>query len=278
MTAIDSILAEFVDATAEIRAGLSARRGKVDSENPTGDTQVAADRWIDELLFERFRDLDAVGAFVSEERTDSHDVGDGYSVAVDPLDGSSNLESNSTTGTIVGVYDAPLPASGRELVASAYVLYGPYTTMTVAHHGTVETSTIREGDVLETGPVSMPDDPEICGVAGRTSEWDASLRSYVDELRDRFKLRYSGAMVADVEQLLTHGGLVGYPATSSRPDGILRLQFESNPIAHIVETAGGRSSDGTGSILDRDPDSLHQPVPTYFGTASLIDELEARQG
>jgi fructose-1,6-bisphosphatase I len=83
-------------------------------------------------------------------------------------------------------------------------------------------------------------------------------------------------MVADVEQLLTYGGFLAYPPSPSQPDGILRLQFESNPIAHIVETAGGRSSDGEKSVLDHEPESLHQSVPTYFGTPSLVDRLETR--
>jgi fructose-1,6-bisphosphatase I len=276
VTAVDTILTTVVEATAEIRPGLATRRTKIEEENPTGDTQVAADQWIDDLLFERFRDLDAVGSYVSEERTGRLDVGDGYSVAVDPLDGSSNLETNNTTGTIVGVYDAPLPARGRDLVASAYVLYGSYTTMTVARDDAVELLVVQDGSVVDSDPVSFPDDPEICGVAGETSEWDTSLRSYVDDLRERHKLRYSGAMVADVEQLLTYGGFLAYPPSPSQPDGILRLQFESNPIAHIVETAGGRSSDGERSILDHEPESLHQSVPTYFGTPSLVDELETR--
>lgn len=276
MTAVDSILTTVVDATTEIRAGLATYRNKVDTENPTGDTQVAADQWIDDLLFEQFRELDAVGSFVSEERPDAIDVGEGYSVAIDPLDGSSNLEPNSTTGTILGIYDAPLPASGRELVASAYVLYGSYTTMTVARDDTVERLVVQEGEVVDTDPVSIPSDPGICGVAGQTSDWDDTLRTYVDELRETYKLRYSGAMVADVEQLLTYGGLLAYPPSPSQPDGILRLQFESNPIAHIVETAGGHSSDGHGSVLDCDPEGLHQCVPTYFGTPALVDELETR--
>jgi fructose-1,6-bisphosphatase I len=276
MTAVDSILTEVIEATTEIRAGLAARREPVDTENPTGDTQTAADRWIDELFFERFGELDAVGEFVSEERAGVCDLGDGYSVAIDPLDGSSNLKSNNTVGTIVGIYDTPLPAQGRELVASAFVLYGPYTTMIVARDDTVETFVIQDGAALDTEPVSMPDTPEIYGVAGQTSEWDASLQSYVDELRVQYKLRYSGAMVADIEQLLTYGGFVAYPSLTSQPDGVLRLQFESNPIAHIVELAGGRSSDGHASILDHDPSSLHQSVPTYFGMPSLVDELEAR--
>ncbi len=276
MNTVDAILDAVVETTEEVRAGMADHRGKVDAENPTGDTQAVADRWIDDLLLERFRELDGVGAFVSEERSGVRDVGEGYSVAVDPLDGSSNLESNNATGTIVAVYDAPLPARGRELVASAYALYGPYTTMTVARGGEVETRVLREGRTVDSNPVSMPADPEICGAAGRTSEWDDALRSYFGELRERYKLRYGGAMVADVEQLLARGGFLAYPSTAAKPDGVLRLQFESNPVAHIVEAAGGRSSDGAGSILDRDPDSLHGAVPTYLGTPSLVDELESR--
>ena len=276
MTGVDAILRTVVEASSDIRDGLATRREKTSSENPSGDSQIAADRWIDDLLFERLGKLDAVGQLASEEQDSIQDVGDGYSVAIDPLDGSSNLRSNNVIGTILGVYDAPLPARGRDLVASAFVLYGPYTTMTVARDGDVETWTLDKGKKSAAKSITMPESGEICGCSGLKSEWQPPVRDYVDELREQYKLRYSGAMVADVQQLLTHGGFLAYPALDSQPNGVLRLQFESNPIAYLVEAAGGASSNGSRSILDCEPTSFHQSIPTYFGAPGLIDELETK--
>lgn len=268
------ILDRLVETTPEIRNGLIRHRQKTDAENPSGDVQLAADTWVDDVLLEALSSLDVVGEFASEERETVVDTGGGLSVAIDPLDGSSNLLSNNTTGTIVGIYDAPLPASGRDLVAAAYVLYGPLTTMTVAAGGDVLGHAIDDGTIVGTTEVTIPDEPGICGFSGPTDGWEPALERYADELRRSTKLRYTGAMVADVEQVLTHGGIVAYPSTSGDPEGILRLQFEANPMAYIVERAGGRSSTGDGTVLHVEPRDLHQRTPVYLGDADLIDRLE----
>ena len=272
---IDRIFDVMVESAEEIRAGLSARQ-LPDEENPSGEQQYAADVRADHLLEERLSAVEGVGTYASEERERLIDTGDGYSVTADPLDGSSNLESNNTVGTVLGVYDAPLPASGRDLVAAAYVLYGPITTMIEAIDGTVTEYVIEDGErfVRESG-VTIPDEPTVYGPGGRASDWTPSFRSYVDEIENELKLRYGGSMVGDVSQVLSYGGIYSYPAFDSAPDGKLRLQFEGNPMAYVIESAGGRSSAGAGSILDVEPDSLHQRTPVHLGNAGLIDRLES---
>ena len=123
--------------------------------------------------------------------------------------------------------------------------------------------------------VRLPDDPTVYGFGGRVPDWPDDFAGYVDEVEDELKLRYGGAMIADVNQVLTYGGVFAYPALESAPNGKLRLQFEGNPIGHIVETAGGASSDGSQSLLDVEPTELHERVPVHVGNESLVDRLEA---
>ncbi|ELY97652.1 class 1 fructose-bisphosphatase [Natrialba aegyptia] len=277
LTDVRTLLDELAAITPAVRTELqsAANQGKTATENSSGDDQSVADLAINRLFRERLSPLNAVGAFASEECESVEETGERYSVAIDPLDGSSNLQSNNTVGTVIGVYDAPLPASGRNLIASAVLLYGPITTMTAAVDGTVTRYTIDCGDIVDSSSVTVPDAKQVCGFAGTTSEWAAPVRSFWRELNDECKLRYTGAMVGDIAHLLVDGGLLGYPERTVSPNGDLRLQYEVNPIAHLVETAGGRSSTGRGSPLDIQPDGLHQHVPAYFGTPATIDALEA---
>ncbi|RLM67688.1 class 1 fructose-bisphosphatase [Halorubrum sp. Atlit-26R] len=295
----DSTVAAVFDAVAatapEIRAALPGRRVESGTENASGESVLAGDLYADELLGEAITAVDGVGSFVSEEREEAVDAGgavgsgpdDAYAVAIDPLDGSSNLRSNNAMGTVVGIYDAPLPASGRDLVAAGYVLYGPITTMVVAD-GTGVREEVVERDGGEDAPavsrsvverdLTLPETPTVYGFGGRVPDWPAEFRAYARSIEDELKLRYGGAMVGDVNQVLTYGGIFGYPALRSAPEGKLRLQFEANPIAYIVERAGGASSDGAGSILDVEPEAVHQRVPLYVGNEALIERLEAALG
>ena len=270
---------DTVAATApEIRDGLSGRRSYGDTENPSGERQLAADEYADGMLETRLLDLDSVASYASEERESviTSDAGGDYHVACDPLDGSSNLKSNNTMGTIVGVYDEPLPAGGRSLVASAFVLFGPITTMVTAHEDTVTEYVIEDGEQrVVTEDLTVPDDPVVYGFGGRVPEWSDAFADFAGEIEQELKLRYGGAMIGDVNQVLTYGGVFAYPALDSAPDGKLRLQFEGNPIAYIVETAGGRSSDGSRSLLDVPAEEIHQRVPVHLGNTALIERLEA---
>jgi fructose-1,6-bisphosphatase I len=284
--AIDAVFETVTATAADVRDALSERRAYESEENPSGEQQLAADIYADELLEERLLALDGVAAYASEEREgviesddadgDADDSGQ-YHVACDPLDGSSNLKSNNGMGTIVGVFDRPLPAPGSALVAAGFVLYGPITTMLVAREGTVTEYLLEDGErEVLTEDVTLPEDPTVYGFGGRLPDWTDEFRAYVDDIEaDRLKLRYGGAMVADVNQVLTYGGVFGYPMLVDSPDGKLRLQFEGHPIASIVEAAGGASSDGAQSLLDCDPDGLHERTPLFVGNEGLIEQLES---
>ncbi|MFB6170501.1 MAG: class 1 fructose-bisphosphatase [Haloarculaceae archaeon] len=287
---VEAVL-ETVAATApDVRAALPGRRRKTDEENPSGETQLAADVYADGLFEERLLALDSVASYASEEREAVvHADGGGgtYHLAVDPLDGSSNLRSNNPMGTIVGVYDAPLPTSGRNLVAAAYVLYGPITTMVAAVDGEVTEYVVEGGaDASDAASgagarravredVTLPDDPVVYGFGGRVPDWPDEFAAYVEAVEQELKLRYGGAMVADVSQVVTYGGIFAYPGLEDRPEGKLRLLFEGTPIGYIVESAGGASSDGEQSLLDVEATALHQRVPVHVGNEEYVERLEA---
>ncbi len=273
---ITAILDVLTTVAPEIRAGLIGRRGRTTTENPTGDTQLAADVMADELLVDRLTALDGVGSVASEERSSPVDCGDGLAVAIDPLDGSSNLVSNNPMGTIVGVYDEPFPASGDSLVAGLSLVFGPITTLAVAYDGTVTEYELVDGDrTVAEANVQLPDSPTVYGFGGGDDAWVPAFRSFAEEIRHELKLRYGGALVADINQVLEYGGLFSYPALRDRPNGKLRYQFEVAPIAYLIETAGGSSTDGTASLLAHTPTTLHERSPIHVGNTSLINRLEA---
>ncbi|WP_049983231.1 class 1 fructose-bisphosphatase [Halorubrum sp. BV1] len=301
---VDSVVDAVFDAVAatapEIRAALPGRRVESGTENASGESVMAGDLYADKLLGEAIAAVDGVGSFVSEERETAVDVGgsvgnggDGaYAVAIDPLDGSSNLRSNNAMGTVVGIYDAPLPATGRDLVAAGYVLYGPITTMVVADESGVREEVVDPdddggdpdgGDAAERGvaravvedDLRLPAEPTVYGFGGRVPDWPDDFTRYARKIESELKLRYGGAMVGDVNQVLTYGGVFAYPALVDAPDGKLRLQFEANPIAYIVERAGGAATDGRTDILDVEPEGLHDRVPLYVGNETLIERLDA---
>ena len=273
---VDAVFDAVAETAPEIRDGLRGRRETVGSENASGEEQLAADLWADKVLAHTITGIDGVGQFASEERDEVEDCGTGLSVTLDPLDGSSNLETDNLMGTIVGVYDADLPAKGSEMVAAAYVLYGPITTMIAAVDGTVTEYEIVDGErrTVEED-LTLPEEPIVYGFGGGVDEWTPEFESYAEEVAEELKLRYGGALVGDVNQVVGYGGVFSYPALQSRPEGKLRLQFEGNPIGYVVESAGGRSSDGERSLLDVEPEGIHQRVPVHVGNEELIDRLEA---
>lgn len=273
---IDAIIEIVAETAPEIRDGLVDRRGTTDEQNPSDEIQLEADVWADERLEDRLTALDGVGAYASEERKGIVEAGDGYSVTLDPLDGSSNLKSNNSMGTILGIYDGQLPAAGRDLVASAYVLYGPITTMMVARDDTVTEYVIEDDGSRRpvTTDLTLPADPVVYGFGGGVLDWTDEFSTFASEIQRELKLRYGGAFIGDVNQVLTYGGVFAYPELETAPEGKLRLQFEGIPVGHIVAAAGGRASTGTGSLLEVDPTELHQRTPVYVGNTDLIERRE----
>jgi fructose-1,6-bisphosphatase I len=282
-TAADTTVAEVIDTIAEttpdVRTAILTERGHSETVNPTGDEQLAADIRADELFEERLLGIDGVASYASEEREDVVTSAGRLHVAVDPLDGSSNLEPNSGMGTIFSVYTERPPTSGRNLVAAGFVIYGPVTSMLVARDGRVREYLLEDGEQrLVDNDVSVPDDPTVFGFGGGVDSWTDKFEPVAEEIREELKLRYGGAMVADINQVLTYGGIFAYPALQSRPEGKLRLQFEGHPMAYIVESAGGASTDGERSLLETAPDEIHERTPLYLGNDALIDRVESAVG
>jgi len=276
----DRTVAQVIDTIAEttpdVRTAIFTERGHSESVNPTGDEQLAADLRADELFRDRLLGLDGVASYASEERADVTDSTGRYHVAMDPLDGSSNLEPNSGMGTIFSVYSERPPTAGTNLVASGFVVYGPVTSMLVARDGRVREFLLDDGERrLVDNDVTVPEDPTVFGFGGGVDSWTDGFEPVAESIREELKLRYGGAMVADINQVLTYGGVFAYPALQSRPEGKLRLQFEGHPMAHIMETAGGASSNGSESLLDAEPDELHERTPLYLGNRSLVERIES---
>lgn len=278
---IEHIFETVAETAGDVRNALGERRAYRDEENPSGEQQLAADVYADELLEQRLVAIDGVGSYASEERENVIEADETATdtvvhVTCDPLDGSSNLKSNNGMGTIVGIYEEQPPAPGASLVAAGYVLYGPITTMVTARDGTVREYLLEDGErTLLDDDVQLPDEPVVYGFGGRVPDWTETVRDYVEEIEtDRLKLRYGGAMVADVNQVLTYGGIFGYPMLSDAPEGKLRLQFEGHPMGYIIETAGGASSDGEQSLLSKTPTALHERSPVFVGNEKLLSQLE----
>lgn len=275
---IDEVVQEVAEAAPHISSGLKRRREYVGEENPSGERQMEADVWANELLQELITSIEGVGEFASEENQDIIDCGEGLSVTIDPLDGSSNIPTNNLVGTIVGIYDEEIPCKGRNLVAAFYVVYGPLTTLMLARNGEVNEYVIEEvsGDRVELHLASEDlEIPEayVYGFGGN-KHWTEDFREFEENISKEYKLRYGGAFVGDINQTLHHGGLFGYPWREDAPNGKYRLLFECNPVAYIVETAGGASSDSEKSILDLEASELHQRAPFFAGEKELVRRVE----
>ena len=274
---LDEVFETLAGLAPEIRASLPGRRVKSDETNPSGETRLEADAYADELIEEALAEVDGVGTYASEEQADPIDIGSGaVSVACDPLDGSSNIKPNSPMGTIIAVYEGELPAGGDRLLASGFILFGPILTMTVARDGVVTEANVNDGEIdVINDDVTIPEEPTVYGMGGRVPDWTEGFAAFIEAVEQEYKLRYGGAMVADVNQVLTYGGIFSYPALQSAENGKLRLQFEGIPMAYIMESAGGASSDGEQSILDVAPERFHQRVPVHLGNESMVDQLES---
>lgn len=273
----DRVTDTVIGTLPRIEDGFAGGRVYEGGENPSGQELLAADERADEILHDAITALDGVGEYASEERADVIDCGDGVGVAVDPLDGSSNLVTNNIAGVIFGVYDAPLPCAGRNLVGAGYAVFGPLTTAVVADGEKVVEYVVRdesgEGERADARELTVPK-PAVYGFGGGRENWTDGFTRFADEVERELKLRYGGAMVGDVNQVLHKGGIFSYPALRGRPDGKLRTLFEGAPMAFVVETAGGGSSDGERSLLEREPDGIHDRTPVHLGNASLIERLE----
>jgi fructose-1,6-bisphosphatase I len=283
---VDKDLADLINLITSlvipIREEFPHRLGDAGTKNIYGEDQKALDVWVNDLLTKEMIESGLVKTVVSEELPEplTSKSGKGkYNVAMDPLDGSSNVKSNNLFGTIVGVYKASdKPGKGRKQVAAFYKLYGPNTTLVMTTgEGVYEFVKGRKTHTeffLHQQNLKFPE-PKIYGVGGNPDKWIPEFDLFVRLLRNKgLKLRYGGSFVGDFNQILHHGGFFGYPATLDKPKGKLRLVFEGNPMALIAEQAGGSSSCGSKNLLDIDPINVDSRVPIYIGNRELIQSLE----
>jgi fructose-1,6-bisphosphatase I len=275
---VEEVFRNVAELTPHISSGLMHRREYVGEENPSDEKQLEADVWANEFLKEEITSVEGVGEFASEEEHEITDCGEGLSVTIDPLDGSSNIPTNNLVGTIVGIYDEDLPCKGENLVAAFYVVYGPLTTIMKAENDRVDEFVVEEkkGDKVEVHLTSRDLElPEayVYGFGGNKN-WKEDFREFEDEISRDLKLRYGGALVGDVNQVLHQGGVFAYPSRMDAPEGKLRLLFECNPVAYIFKAAGGASTDTEKSVLDVEAEELHQRSPFFVGNQEVIEKVE----
>ena len=263
------------------------------SVNVQGERQQKLDVYANERFINAMRNQGAVCAVASEENDEhivfDHPVSTGgkYVVAIDPLDGSSNIDVNVSIGTIFSIYrrldndkvtvdDFLQP--GNQQVAAGYVVYGSstmlvYTTGIGVNGFTLDPSI---GVFCLSHPnMQIPKDGSIYSVnEGNYFDFPESARNYIDACkRKKMSARYIGSLVADFHRNLLKGGIYLYPGTTGKPNGKLRLLYEGNPLAMIMEQAGGTATDGKQRILDIQPKELHQRTPLFIGSPAMVEEV-----
>lgn len=284
------------------KAGLVDILGTNGVSNVQGEVQMKLDLYANEKLKAALKARGEVAGIASEEE-DNIVIFEGeratnakYVVLMDPLDGSSNIDVNVSVGTIFSIYrritpigqpitEADFLQPGNRQVAAGYVVYGSstmlvYTTGVGVHAFTYDSSI--GVFCLSHEKVRFPATGNMYSInEGNYIKFPQGVKKYIkycqeqDEATQRpYTSRYIGSLVADFHRNLLKGGIYIYPSTASHPKGKLRLLYECNPMAFLAEQAGGRASDGFRRILDIEPETLHQRMPLFVGTESMVKEAE----
>ena len=281
------------------RAALDGLLGTTGEENVQGEQIKQLDELGNRVFVEAFEYVDIVGMLVSEEMSEArsfreHDTSGGYAIMVDPVDGSSNVDTNGIIGSIFAVHDIEgsleesLKQRGSEQIAAGYIMYGPATTLVYTAKDGVHSFVLdREiGEFVLVNPdIKMPEQGDTFSAnLGRYHLWNAPAKRFSDHFmaldNGPYSLRYSGALLADLHRILFEGGVYYYPEDEEKPDGKLRLLYECAPLALIAEEAGGAATSGGERILDIDPEEIHQRVPLIIGSkreVELYRELSQEQ-
>ncbi len=275
--------------------------GSAGSENVQGEVQKKLDIIANEVLIEANEWGGHLAAMASEEMDTIYQVPNRYPrgeylLLFDPLDGSSNIDVNVSIGTIFSVLVKPegpevseqdFLQAGRQQAAAGYCVYGPQTTLvlTVGHGVAMFTLDREQGSfVLTQEDVQIPADTKEFAInMSNMRHWDAPTRRYIDECLQGsegprgkdFNMRWIASMVADVHRILTRGGVFLYPWDKREPGkpGKLRLMYEANPMAWLVEQAGGAATNGHQRILDIAPEQLHQRVSVVLGSKNEVERV-----
>ncbi len=256
--------------------------GYSDSENSSGEDQLKLDVKSDYIIEEAFKDVSLVKALISEEKEGVlklHDDGK-YTICYDPLDGSSLADVNLSVGSIFGIYEGE--PKGENLVASAYVVYGPRIELVVAtKESKPQHYRANEGLFNFISEITLDEKGKLNAPGGTQQNWAEYHKTFVDGLfAEGYRLRYSGGMVPDLHQiLLKGGGIFSYPGTSDKPKGKLRQLFEVIPFAFMYEQAGGQAVDSKGiRLMELLPKHPHDTSPCFFGSNYEINAFKEAYG
>lgn len=288
------------------------KAGLVDILGDTGSINVQGEevKKLDEFANDQFMGVLQHGiscAGIASEELDDMVVFDDdisrnskYICMFDPLDGSSNIDVNVSIGTIFSIYRRVTDKgtnvtikdflqAGNRQVAAGYIIYGSSTILVYATKRGVNGFTLDQsiGEFCLSHPdIKCPPDGRIYSVNhGNFFGYSPEVKKYIDECQHKSKFnggpytqRYIGSMVSDVHRNLIKGGIFMYPGTIDKPNGKLRLLYECNPFAYIVERAGGKATDGVTRILEKVPDQLHARSPFFIGSANMMADLEKCMG
>jgi fructose-1,6-bisphosphatase I len=286
----------------EIRqAGLVDILGRAGSENVHGEDVQKLDEFANQQLVSALSSGGECCVMASEEHSDIIPVNTDvaaeakYVVNFDPLDGSTNIDANAPIGTIFGIYrrvttqqepcgKKDVLQHGREQVAAGYVVYGSSTLLVYSTGNGVNGFTLDPsiGEFCLSHPnITLPDHSGTYSInEGNYGAFSQALQQYLTHCKDGnnqsgkpYKARYIGSMVADIHRTLVKGGIFLYPGTKKDPNGKLRLMYEANPMAFLIEQAGGEATDGDQPILDKVPEDLHDRTPVFLGSKDNVEEM-----
>ena len=303
----DLSLAAKVISLEVNKAGLADILGFTGDINVQGEEVKKLDMFAHRMMFNAMDHGGHLCVMASEEEEDiihipkKFKVGK-YVLLFDPLDGSSNIDANISIGTIFSIYKRVTPdgtpgtledclQQGVNQVAAGYIVYGSSTIMVYTAGDGVHSFTLDPsfGEfLLSQENIKTPKKGKIYSInEGNYLYWHPGLKKYIKWLQEEDKTserpytsRYIGSMVADIHRNLLYGGIFMYPADSRNPNGKLRLMYECNPMALIVEAAGGRASNGKKRLLEIKPDSLHQRTPIFIGSeqdVKMVEEFMVRE-
>ncbi len=302
-----SVLLSQIGLAGKLIAQDLRRAGLIDVLGTTGETNVQGEtvKKLDEIANDNFVRVFEYGGLVcalaSEEMEKPVHLAENwphgkYMLLFDPLDGSSNTDANMPLGSIFSVLrfgesdrlptDQELVRNGVEQVAAGYILYGSSTMLVYTDGQGVHGFTLEPGIgeyLLSHEQIEIPPKGTVYAVnEGNYHKWPAGTKKYIDYVKAKDKAdgrpytgRYTGCLVADVHRILLSGGIYLYPAEVDKPEGKLRLLYEANPLALLVEQAGGRASTGSARILDVEAKSLHQRIPLVIGSRDDVATAEA---
>ncbi len=297
----DLSLAAKVISLEVNKAGLVDIIGFTGDNNVHGEQVKKLDMLAHDMLIKAMDHGGHLCVMASEEEEDIIQIPQKFNIGkyvllFDPLDGSSNIDANISIGTIFSIYRRISPGDGpgtmedclqqgMNQVAAGYVIYGSSTMLVYTAGSGVHGFTLDPafGEFLLSHPnIQTPKKSKIYSInEGNYLYWHPGLKKYIKYLQEEDKAtsrpyssRYIGSMVADIHRNLLYGGIFMYPADSRSPHGKLRLQYECNPMAFIVEQAGGRATNGKQRILEIQPEKLHQRVPIFIGSEEDVKVVE----